>query len=68
MRGWQHLAGLTRLQALWLDNTKVTDAGLTQLAGLTRLQLLNAPRHADYGCWREEAPAGIAELQDDSMT
>ncbi len=36
-----HLAGLTNLQVLYLDNTQVTDAGLAHLTGLTNLQVLD---------------------------
>ena len=35
-----HLQGLSQLQELWLDNTKVTDAGLVHLQGLSQLQVL----------------------------
>ena len=39
--GLVHLKGLTNLQSLDLDSTKVTDAGLEHLKGLTKLQSLS---------------------------
>ena len=38
----EHLKGLTQLQELWLDDTKVSDAGLEYLKGMTQLQWLLA--------------------------
>ncbi|MEO8270004.1 MAG: hypothetical protein ABI557_09795, partial [Aureliella sp.] len=39
--GVAHLAGLTELVWLILDNTQLTDAGLPYLAGLTKLKFLH---------------------------
>ena len=39
-RGLEHLAGLTSLTQLALDDTEITDAGLGQSAGLTELEYL----------------------------
>jgi hypothetical protein len=39
--GLSQLAGLKRLEALGLGNTRVTDAGLVRLRGMTRLQHLH---------------------------
>ena len=46
-----HLAGLTELQELGLNNTEVTDAGLVHLAGLTKLKRidLSNPQVTDAG-------------------
>ena len=38
--GAAHLAGLTNMTSLNVDNTQLTDAGLAHLKELTRLQLL----------------------------
>ena len=40
MLGLERLKGLTQLEELCLNSTKVTDAGLEHLKGLTRLQVL----------------------------
>ncbi|MEN6496052.1 MAG: hypothetical protein ABFD16_17360, partial [Thermoguttaceae bacterium] len=36
--GLSHLKGLTNLRDLWLNSTKITDAGLEHIQGLTRLE------------------------------
>ncbi len=41
MHGLVHLRGLTCLHELFLDHTKVTDAGLTHLEALTYLQYVS---------------------------
>ena len=38
--GLKHLEGLTQLQWLSLNDTKISDAGLEHLKGLTQLQSL----------------------------
>jgi Leucine Rich repeat len=40
-RGLDHLAALTTLKQLSLDDTEITDAGLARLAGLTELKFLS---------------------------
>jgi hypothetical protein len=52
-----HLHGFTRLQVLYLHDTRVTDAGLTQLHGLTDLQLLCLFN-------TQVTDAGLAHLQE----
>jgi serine/threonine protein kinase len=37
----ENLKGLTRLQSLWLPETRITDAGLVHVRGLIRLQGIN---------------------------
>ena len=49
---------------LWLGNTKVTDAGLVHLQGLSQLQYAAARPHESHRPGRQDAPAGIAEVQD----
>ncbi len=60
--GLAHVAGLTNLYYLRLDNTQVTDAGLTHLAGLTNLQVLGLDNTqvTDTGLAQL---AGLANLQ-----
>ena len=60
--GLAHLAGLTQLQFLYLDDTQITDAGLANLAGLTRLQhfRLSNTRITDGGLAHI---AGLTQLQ-----
>ena len=52
-----HLSGLTKLHYLFLNNTKITDAGLRQLTGLTNLQRIDVTRCDNI------TDAGVAELQ-----
>ena len=54
--GLEYLRGLTNLEAIDLENTKVTDAGLVHLKGLTNLQSLNL-RHTQV------TDAGVKKLQ-----
>ncbi|MDO4570150.1 MAG: hypothetical protein Q4D38_07195, partial [Planctomycetia bacterium] len=47
--GLAHLAGLTNLNWLGLENTNITDAGLAHLYGLTQLKSLSLPSKALQG-------------------
>jgi hypothetical protein len=47
--GLEHLAGLTQLRHLSLDDFRVTAPGLEHLAGLTRLQKLYLYRVTGWG-------------------
>src|SRR5947209_5929419 len=40
IRGLAHLKGMAGLQRLWLNDTKVTDAGMAHLNGMTKLERL----------------------------
>ena len=51
-----HLKGLTKLQELHLNETKVTDAGLAHLKDLTNLQTLNLR-------FTQVTDAGLAAMQ-----
>jgi Leucine-rich repeat (LRR) protein len=50
-RGVQHIAGLTRLQQLWLTETRVTDDGIAPVSGLVELSALtvSSPRFTGAG-------------------
>lgn len=52
----EHLAGLTNLHYLWLDDTHITDAGLEHLTGLTNLEILTIRDN-------NVTPKGIQKLQ-----
>jgi Leucine-rich repeat (LRR) protein len=51
-----HLLGLTGLHVLSLDNTQVSDAGLTHLQGMAQLQWLDLSN-------TPISEAGVAQLQ-----
>jgi Leucine-rich repeat (LRR) protein len=51
-----HLQGLTRLKRLDLNDTQISDAGLTHLQGLTRLERLDL-----HGT--QVSDAGVNELR-----
>jgi hypothetical protein len=54
--GLKELAGLHRLQGLWLGRTQVSDAGLVHLRGLTNLTTLDLTQ-------TQVTFSGIAALQ-----
>ena len=78
--GLEHLKGLTNLQSLYLDGTKITDSGLVHLKGLPNLDNLWLPKQiTDSGLVHlkgmtnlqelrlvkhQITDAGVAELQD----
>ena len=61
--GLTHLAGLTQLHHLGLNNTRITDGGLAHLAGLTQLRWLRLDntRIADGGLAHL---AGLTQLEE----
>ena len=62
--GLEHLKGLTQLQVLTLEGTKLTDTGLGHLRGLIQLQVfdLRNTRIADAGLGHLKALNQLREL------
>jgi hypothetical protein len=59
-----HLRGLTRLEQLYLCDTKTTDDGLAYVSGMTRLQFLNLCRTelGDHGLGHLRRLTGLRSL------
>ncbi len=59
-----HLRGLTQLEVLYLNDTKVGDAGIASLAGMMRLKKLQLDRTeiTDYGLLMLSNLGGLEEI------
>ncbi len=60
----RHIAGLTRLESLWLTLDRLTDAGLVHLAGLSNLTELRFGRTQELTGTGFRHLAGLARLRE----
>ena len=62
-----HLGRLSNLQLLSLDDTQVTDAGLTHLKGLKRPQMAQAGQDQGHEGWCGSTSEGPAAIEGDPL-